>query len=306
MQTIVADNVVRVYPAGHGVCGVSLSVSAGQCLGVLGANGSGKTTLTRLVAGLDRPDSGRVSVLGEAAAPRPRRLRRRCGAALDTAAHWDTLSGRQNLWFFARQQGLGGFVLSRRVDELLAMADLTTQADEPVESWSFGMRRKLGILEAICHEPDVLILDEPSAGVDAAFLERLTEHLGDRCSRGKTTWIADNDADWLATAATDAILLCGGHLTAAGRVADLIAAAPASHQIDILLEDAGFDAIPTINGVHSFDCTATRITARVDGDPSLPAELIGWIVACGGRVRTMEVRSITLSEALRQRGENRS
>ena len=301
MEAINAQDVFRRYSNGRGVNGVSMSVETGSCLGVLGANGSGKTTLTRLVAGLERIERGTLTVLGAPAFPRPANLRRRCGVALDQPAHWETLSGRQNLAFFAQQYGLTGANLTRRVEELLSDADLTAQADEPVGAYSFGMRRKLSIIEAMAHDPDLLILDEPSAGVDVAFMDRLVQLLRDRCERGKTTWIADNDADWLARAATDVILLADGKIEARGTVAELLASVGARNRIEVLLEEAGFSATPTIEGIEAFRCDGNHVTADIDGDPELPVKLLGWISSSGGRVRSMEIHSITLHEALKKR-----
>jgi ABC-type multidrug transport system ATPase subunit len=215
--------------------------------------------------------------------------------------HWETLSGRQNLWFFARQYGLNGSALSRRVDELLAEADLAAQADDAIETYSFGMRRKLSIIEAIAHDPDLLILDEPSAGADVAFLDRLIEWIRGRCERGKTTWVADNDADWLARAATEVILLCEGRVKAGGTVPELMASVGARNRVDIVLEQSDFGATPTIGGIVGFRCEGKRLSADVDGDPELPVELLRWITASGGHVRSMEIRSVTLHEALTRR-----
>ncbi|MHC4582524.1 MAG: ABC transporter ATP-binding protein, partial [Planctomycetota bacterium] len=259
MQPIIAEDIVRRHRNSRGIDGVSLSVAAGRCLGVLGANGSGKTTLTRLVAGLDRPERGTLSVLGAPSCPRPSGLRRRCGVALDQPAHWETLSGRQNLWFFARQYRLSGSALRRRTDELLNEAGLADQADEPVAAYSFGMRRKLNIIEALVHDPDLLILDEPSAGVDVAFLDSLVQLVQQRCERGKTTWVADNDADWLARVATDVILLSAGRIEAKGTVPELVASIGARNRVDILLEEPGFCATPTIAGVEAFSCEKNHI-----------------------------------------------
>jgi ABC-type multidrug transport system ATPase subunit len=301
MQPIVAKDIFRRHPNGRGVSGVSVSVQASTCLGVLGANGSGKTTLTRLVAGLDRIEQGTLSVLGAPAYPRPAHLRRRCGVALDKPAHWETLSGRQNLYFFAKQYGLSTSVIGEQVEELLSQADLTSQADEAVSVYSFGMRRKLSIIEAMAHDPDLLILDEPSAGIDVAFMDRLVQLVRDRCERGKTTWVADNDADWLARAATDVILLSEGEIEARGTVAELIASVGARNRVEVQLEEPGFSATPTIKGVEAFRCEGNRATADIDGDPESPVKLLGWINSSGGRVRSMEIHSITLHEALKKR-----
>jgi ABC-2 type transport system ATP-binding protein len=187
------------------------------------------------------------------------------------------------------------------VEELLCDAQLVTQANEPVAEYSFGMRRKLSIIEAICHDPDLLILDEPSAGIDVAFSDLLAQWIHRRCERGQTTWVADNNADWLCRVATDAILLIDGRVEAAGGVGELMASVEARGRIDILLEHAGFNAVPNISGIESFRCEGNRISAQVHSNPDLPAELLAWITSCGGRVRSMEVCSVTLYEALIQR-----
>lgn len=308
MKPIVAENIVRRYGTGRGIEGLSLSVPAGQCLGVLGANGSGKTTLTRLVAGLDRIEQGALQVLGGPACPRPRALRCRCGIALESPAHWDQLSGRQNLWFFARQYGLAGPRLAQRVAELLHEADLGAQADDPVATYSFGMRRKLGIMEALAHDPDLLILDEPSAGTDGAFLDRLAQWIRQRCERGVTTWIADNDAHWLSRAATHAILLREGRIVARGDVAELMVSVEARNQIEVLLDEPGFRAVPDLREMDAFRCERNRIIAQVRGNNGTPAQLLRWIGTQGGRVRSLEIRSLTLADALAHRalqGEGR-
>ncbi|MHC4508738.1 MAG: ABC transporter ATP-binding protein [Planctomycetota bacterium] len=304
MEAIIAEDIVRVHSTGRGVDGISLSACAGECLGILGPNGSGKTTLTRLVAGLDHTDRGRLLVLGGRACPRPRALRRRCGVALETPAHWDGLTGRQNLWFFARQYGLAGSTLGRRVHGLLGEAGLDDQADDPVATYSFGMRRKLSVIEAISGDPDLLILDEPSAGADAAFLECLIQWIRRRCERGRTTWLADNDVDWLARAATHVILLSDGHIQAQGDVPTLTGSIGARQRIEIVLEQPCSDICPDpslMSGVHSFVCEGNRVIAQVHGDAEAPVELLQWITSRGGRVRSMEVRAVTLYEALMQR-----
>jgi ABC-2 type transport system ATP-binding protein len=205
------------------------------------------------------------------------------------------------LWFFACQYGLTGSALGRRVDELLCQADLTAQADDPVAAYSFGMRRKLSIIEALPHDPDLLILDEPSANVDEAFLERLVQWVRQRCESGKTTWVADNDADWISRTATHAILLSNGRIQAEGEVPELMASIGARNRIEILLEQSGFDSTPNIDGVDAFHCNGNRITAEVHGCAEVPVELIRWITSHGGCVRNMEVRSMTLYEALIRR-----
>ena len=131
-HVISTEEVVYQYAPGRGVCGVSLAVSAGDCYAILGCNGSGKTTLIRLLLGLQRPTSGRVSVLSCSVGKGSRDHLGRCGAALDTSAHWQHLSGRQNATLVARLYGLTAPDADSRVGELLELADLNDHADDAV------------------------------------------------------------------------------------------------------------------------------------------------------------------------------
>ena len=300
MEIISAKNIIKQHPTGHGVNGISLSVYKGQSFGVLGANGSGKTTLTRLIAGLDRIQQGNLCVLGHSIYPHPIKLRRQCGIALDTPAHWESLSGRQNLMFFARQYGLAGATLKQHVDELLIQADLMDQADDPISAYSFGMRRKLNTIAALAHDPELLILDEPSAGVDMAFLDQLAQWIQQRREKGKTTWIADNDADWLERTATDVICLSNGQVQAQGSVQELMESVDAQYRIMVTLGSSDLLATPTLSGISNYQCKDNHISADLSDDSHLPVELLQWITAQGGHIRTVEVHSVTLHEALGQ------
>ena len=300
MQAIEAENVTRRYQNGRGIDHVSLRLAGGRCLAILGDNGSGKTTLIRLLAGIDRPDSGRLTVLGQAPSGRSAQLRRQCGVALDAAGHWDSLSGRQNLWFFARGYGMAGEHLDRHVSGLLDEAGLLCQADEPVGTYSFGMRRKLAILQALCHDPEMLIMDEPCAGVDASFLEYLGQLTHRRGEQGKTTCIADNNADWLAKAATDAVLLDSGRLCAQAVVAEALKSVRPSCRIDIALEAPDRSGPPHFEGLWRYESRGNHVIVEADGNGALPAKLLDWIARHNGKVRSMNVASITLLDALRR------
>lgn len=301
MHAIVADRVSRQYAPGRGVRDVSLRLDAGQCLGILGPNGSGKSTLTRLMAGIERTDDGALTVFDAPAHERPAELRRRCGVALDTPATWKALSGRQHLEFFARQYGLRGRELHARTALFLDEASLASQADDPVRDYSFGMRRKLHVLTALCHEPDLLILDEPTAGADAAFVSWLATHIGQRGSQGKATWVADNDPDWLSRAATHALLLESGRVAAHGTVSELNASVGARSEVTVVFDGEPPAATPDMPGVVGTTADGNHLTVTLDGDASRLGDLVNWMTGHGAKVRSVEVRAVTLREALAQR-----
>ena len=247
---------------------------------------------------MDKIQKGTLSVFGVSAYGRPSNLRLRCGISLDKTAHWESLTGRQNLYFFARQYGLSGSMLTQRIETLLEEAEILEQANEPVSAYSLGMRRKLSIIEAIVHEPDLLIMDEPSAGVDVAFLDKLAYWIKKRNTERKTTWISDNDPDWIARAATDVILLENGKIKASGIVPELMNSVKALNRINITIENGEIGEKPNIKGIEQFQYEGNHIIADVLDDPNLTTELLSWINRTGLRIQSMQVKSLTLHEAL--------
>ena len=162
--------------------GVSLELAAGEILGLLGPNGAGKTTLVRSVASRVVPDSGTVWVLGfDAADPRARAVR---GWVPQEIALYGLLSPRENLWTFGRYQGLDGDVLERGIAVSLEWIGLADRADDRTDRLSGGMKRRLNIAAGTIHDPRVLLLDEPTVGVDPQSRERIYAMIGELKGRG--------------------------------------------------------------------------------------------------------------------------
>lgn len=161
---------------------VSLTVQVGTVFGLLGPNGAGKTTLLRIVGTLLAPSGGRVRVLGYNAVRHPEPVRRRIGVVLggERSVYW-RLTGRENLLYAAALHDLPTRVAAERTAELLALVGLVERADDLVERYSSGMRQRLAIARALVHNPALIILDEPMAGLDphaAAAMRTLLAALG--------------------------------------------------------------------------------------------------------------------------------
>ena len=167
MAVIELDGLERRYGERVALAGVSVRVDEGQTLAVLGGNGAGKTTLLRVLAGLLRPHAGRAVVLG-AELPRERwRLPGRVGYLGHEPLLYRELSGRENLTYHARLHGTD----PQRVDEVLAAVGMEGRADEPLRELSRGMVQRLAVARAVLHDPQLLLLDEPRAGLDPAGAE---------------------------------------------------------------------------------------------------------------------------------------
>ncbi len=297
MPVIEAHNIVCQFAPGRGVCGVSLSIEPGQCYILLGRNGSGKTTFTKLLLGLSKCDSGKLTVLGCDLSAGTREHLTRCGVASDSAVHWDNLTGRANAYFVARSYGLSDQQITHRLDGLLAEADLLAQADEPVATYSFGMRRKLSIIQAVLHEPELLILDEPTAGLDAHFTANLAGMIAARSEKNLTTWLAGNDPDFAADVASHVAFMDAGKIITEGTPAQLIADLSDSQEVSIELQGKTALPRPDLPGLVSFVQDGEQLVSLLENDAHLVGKLIHWITDVGGRIHTVDVRRPRLRDA---------
>jgi ABC-2 type transport system ATP-binding protein len=163
---LVAQDLEKLFGEIKAVKGVSLQVARGEVFGLLGPNGAGKTTTISMMTGLLEPTGGQITVDGLDLKKHTNEVKAKLGLVPQELALYPTLSARQNLTFFGRIYGLKGKELRQRVDEVLEMIGLTERADDPVEDYSGGMKRRVNIGAGLLHKPQILFLDEPTVGVD--------------------------------------------------------------------------------------------------------------------------------------------
>ncbi len=170
-------NVVKQYGQHVALAGVSFDVRAGELFGLLGPNGAGKTTLLSIVSCLLEATSGEALILGQRASTRDRNLRRSIGIVPQELAIYGELNARENLNFFGSLYGVTGDELAKRVDHTLEAIGLTDRANDRVETFSGGMKRRLNLGAALIHQPRLLLLDEPTTGVDPQSRNHIFEEV---------------------------------------------------------------------------------------------------------------------------------
>jgi ABC-2 type transport system ATP-binding protein len=176
-DVLVVDSVVHRFGDLTAVDGVSFRIAEGETYGLLGPNGAGKTTTISMVAGLLAADSGSVTVAGELMGPKAVAPKRHIGLVPQDLAIYPELSARENLLFFGRLQGLRGAGLASRVAEVLDLLGLADRAKDPTKEFSGGMKRRLNIGVGLLHQPTLLILDEPTVGVDPQSRNAILESM---------------------------------------------------------------------------------------------------------------------------------
>ncbi|HVR32099.1 MAG TPA: ABC transporter ATP-binding protein [Acidimicrobiia bacterium] len=163
---LTVDGITKSFGDIRAVRGVAFHIEPGETYGLLGPNGAGKTTSINIIAGLLEPDAGSVMVLGQPLTTRTTRPKKAVGLVPQELAIYPDLSARENLGFFGRLYELAGDQLTRRIDHVLEVVGLADRADDQAKEYSGGMKRRLNIAIGLLHEPALLILDEPTVGVD--------------------------------------------------------------------------------------------------------------------------------------------
>jgi heme exporter protein A len=205
-----AEGLRRSFGGVPVLAGVDLALDAGEALVLLGPNGAGKTTLMRVLALLLRHDAGRLAIFDQDARSAPPALRRRIGFVGHESLCYPDLTAAENLAFYARLFEVDD--APARIAELLAWAGLEAAARRPVRVYSRGMGQRLALARALLHRPDLLLLDEPFAGLDPQAVEALQERLAALRAAGHTVLLTTHDLERAAPIATRLAILHRGRI----------------------------------------------------------------------------------------------
>jgi len=201
--------------------GISFDAQAGEIFGLLGPNGAGKTTTLRVICTLLAPDAGTVEVMGFGTRSAPEQVRSRIGVVTADIGVYPRLSARENLEYIARLHGLSGAELSRRIDSVIERLDMGSFSKQRAESLSSGQKQKVAIARAIVHDPEVLMLDEPTSNLDVLASKEVREFMVEAKGRGKCVIFSTHvmhDAERLCDRLT---ILHRGQVVASGPTAEV-------------------------------------------------------------------------------------
>ncbi len=272
---------------------VCLSIGRGEILALLGPNGAGKTTLVRSICGRLTLDSGSVTVLG--ANPRSSaEVRGRLGLVPQEIALYRDLTARENLEILGRLAGVAGVDLGQRVDEALEWTALTERADDRVQSLSGGMQRRLNLAAGTLHRPELLLLDEPTVGVDPAARELIHESLHQLRDRGLAILLTTHDLDQAAELADRIAILSDGRKRAEGELDTLLAESfGGAREVSVTLTatpDAPARALLETLGLESVAEPPLDWIGPLEGDLESLAEIGSRLSAAGLEIEELRVR----------------
>ena len=275
-----ASNVSKRYGARIAVDGLDLSVPSGCCFGLLGPNGAGKTTALKMIYGVARPTSGNVKVFGINVAENTRAVCRRLGVTLQENVLIDTASTRDNLRIFGRYHLLSDVELSIRIEELLDFLELRSHADAPARTLSGGFKRRLSVAMSLINRPELLILDEPTTGLDPAVRHTLWSRIRELRATGTTVLLTTHYMDEAERLCDHVVIIDRGKAVSEGTPRVLIKQNLASEAVEIdcdeheegrlfshLIDGAGngLKRLRAGNRVMLFTDDSSRLVERIQG-----------------------------------------
>jgi ABC-2 type transport system ATP-binding protein len=272
------DGVTKLYGRRHdrraALDGLDLSIPSGGVFGVLGQNGAGKTTALRCLLGLVRPTSGTCRVLGADSGRDLYRVAGRIGALIEAPGLAPTLSGRHNLALLGRLDRIG----PRDVERAMVAAGLAERADDPVATYSLGMRQRLGVAAALLRDPEVVILDEPANGLDPAGIADIRTVLISLAREGRTVVVSSHLLGEVERTCDRVAVIDAGRCVAAGQIRDLLATAGAGTLV-VGVRDAGLARCALL--AAGIDATLTQGVLRVSWPLDDAAHVTEVLAAAG-------------------------
>jgi ABC-2 type transport system ATP-binding protein len=295
LEVIALQGISKSYGGNLVLDRVDLEVHEGEIFILLGSNGCGKSTMLRIMATLLKPDSGRALLFGLNPDPK---IRRRVGVMFDHAAHWDRLTGYENAWMFARSYGLSKDEAASRLERLFKWIDLQEGRDVAVAAYSYGMRRKLSLIEALVHEPDLLLLDEPSMGLDYTTRLALYSHFQEKARNGKTIILSTNDVNEAEHLASRIALIKRGNIIALDRPENLVASLDALTRIELrLATPISVEGLKKIDAIQEVEADGDLLVMLTASKRDSLAAIVKQVTMSGGIIQSIEVREPNLGDA---------
>ena len=282
-----AQGLKKAYGSLLAVDGISFDAGEGEIVGLLGPNGAGKTTTVSIIAGLIAPDAGRVLIDGATLTGDTNPIKRKIGLVPQELALYEELPAIANLQLFAALYGSSGTDARKSIGAALELVGLIDRAKDHVGTFSGGMKRRLNLAAALLHNPSVLLLDEPTVGVDPQSRNAIFDNLETLKRQGKTLIYTTHYMEEAERLCDRIMIVDHGRVVANDTLAGLFRRLPATNKLLIDLMDAGkltdVGALKRVPGVESAELTGNRLSVWLKDLSEGAPGVLGWLSAGGHR-----------------------
>jgi ABC-2 type transport system ATP-binding protein len=288
---------LRYKSSGRGVMDVSLAVNSGEIFGLVGPNGSGKSTLLRVLSTAIEPDSGTFRVGGVDGLREKRKVRAGIGLMVDRPTHYGDLSGWANAYFFARAYGMEEEKATSTLAELFGYFDLAEYRDEKAKTYSYGMGKKLALIEAVAHGPELLLLDEPSLGLDYTSQLAYQRKIRELAGAGSGVVLASNQVDEVDALCDRVAFLHRGRLVAEGTPEALVSSLKGVKRIVATLRNpVEYATVVEAAGVERVVPEGRDLVVHCEDRPGIVADVVADLIRAGGDITDLSVRRPNLED----------
>jgi ABC-2 type transport system ATP-binding protein len=306
VNDIEVDSVTKRFEDMVAVDNISMTVAKGELFGLLGPNGAGKSTLTKMISGMLNPTTGTIKVGKYNIQKEPMKVKEIIGVVPQDIVLYDYLNARENLAFYGRLYGLSGRKLKDRIDELLKFTQLDEKAvKRHVSTYSGGMKRRVNIAAALLHEPQVILLDEPTAGLDPQNKHALWKIIQTLRTQGKTIMLTTHMMDEAEELCSRVAIMDHGKIIALGSPSQLVKKVKMENTITVVPDKTSPKLIELIKGISGvknvytvIDETEKRENLKVitDNPDDILPDIVSTIVNEGTKVLSIQLSRVTLED----------
>lgn len=292
MKMIELQEIVKEYPSVKAVQGISLTIQQGETYGLLGPNGAGKSTTIGMIATLITPTAGEIYVKGHNLKKESQHAKSLLGLVPQEIALYPTLTARENLDFWGKIYGLKGNTLKERITTNLELVGLSHRADERIETYSGGMKRRINIAVGLMNQPEILIMDEPTVGVDPQSRNHILETIKTLNQQGMTIIYTSHYMEEVEFLCDRIGIMDHGQLIAEGSKEELTQLIGSYHTIKVTAKDIDENIFPSllgVAGVHDVALVEDRLEILTLEDKTLLPTLIQIIHDHGKSIESVQI-----------------
>jgi len=297
MNAIEVEKLKKSFGDFQAVQNASFNADSGEILSLLGPNGAGKSTTISMLSGLLAPTNGDASIMGHSVTKEPKAAKKSLGVVPQDIALYPDLSARENLIFWGKMYGLRGAALKTRVDEVLDIIGLADRQKDYIGKFSGGMKRRVNIGAALLHKPAVIIMDEPTVGIDPQSRRHILDNVKELNRQGMTVLYTTHYMEEAAELSDHIAIMDKGKIIAYGTHDELIKMVGEQTRIDITLNTEGENILPfwsKVEGVSKIDSLDGKVTALVDDSNRVLPRLFDAASKANVRITSVDIQEPNL------------